>query len=115
MTNVVQQEEVPLKAGHVRHWLKEPVTATYTSNGGDARTEEIRFIDMRMKVKGKDMRATDAFTGPLTKQMGLIARLCGLPMAVIDEMAAEDITALMGLTQENPMTDGPQTGSALSA
>lgn len=110
-SNIVEQEVVPEKPGHLRHWLKEPVVITLTPSGGEPRTERIRFVDMRMKVKGKDMRATDAFTGPITKQMGLIARLCGVPMLVIDEMDQEDVTALMELTDENPTIDGSQAAT----
>lgn len=109
MSNIVEQEVGPVKAGHRRYFLKEPVVVTLTPPGGEARTERIRYVDMRMKVKGKDMRATDAFTGQMGKQMGLIARLCGVPLMVVDEMIEEDVTALMELTDENPTTDGSQT------
>lgn len=115
MTNVIEQEVTPERAGYRRHWLKEPVIVTVTPSGGEARTERIRFVDMRMKVKGKDMRATDAFTGPVAKQMGLIARLCDVPMLVMDEMAEVDVTALMELTDENPTTDGSQTAAGAGA
>lgn len=111
MTNIVDQEIVPEKPGHKRYFLKEPVVLSMTPAGGEAHTERVLYVDMRMKVKGKDMRATDAFTGPVTKQMGLIARLCGVPLMVVDEMDQEDVTALMELTDENPTTDGSQTAT----
>lgn len=111
MTNVIEQEDMPEKPGHRRYFLKSPVILTLTPSGGEPRTERIRYVDMRMKVKGKDMRATDSFTGPVTKQFGLIARLCDVPMMVIDEMGDEDVTALMELTDENPTNDGSQAGT----
>lgn len=111
MTNVNEQEDTPEKPGHSRYFLKSPVILTLTPSGGESRTERIRYVDMRMKVKGKDMRATDAFTGPVTKQLGLIARLCDVPMMVIDEMDHEDVTALMELADENPTNDGSQAGT----
>lgn len=106
MSNIVDQEEVPEKPGHRRYFLKEPVTLTITPTGGESRTERIRYVDMRMTVKGKDMRAIDAFTGPVAKQLGLIARLCGVPMLLVDEMDQADLMALMELTDENPTDDG---------
>lgn len=115
MTNVIEQEVIPEKPGHRRYWLKEPVTLTLTPSGGEPRTERIRYVDMRLKVKGKDMRATDAFEGQVSKQMGLIARLCAVPMIVIDEMDQEDVTALMELTDENPTTDGSQPAISAGA
>lgn len=115
MTNVIEQEDRPEKAGYRRYWLKEPVIITMTPSGGEARTERIRYVDMRMTVKGKDMRATDAFTGPVMKQMGLIARLCDVPMLVMDEMAEVDVSALMELTDENPTIDGLQTAAVSGA
>lgn len=99
----------PLREGYRRHILAEPVVVT---EGDEQRT--ITFVDMRMKVKGKDMRATDAATGPIAKQMVLISRLIGLPTLVIDEMDHADVMALMEMA-DDPTSPGRPTGSAPSA
>ena len=95
------------------HTLKHPVTLTLSGPEGE-RTETLTSLTMRTRIKGRDMRILDNFTGDVAKLMAMIARLSGLSAAHIDAMDSEDIEPLMAIVQ-GFTPPGPPTGDLSSA
>lgn len=76
----------------VIYQLKHPIT-TVNRGGGQEREEQITEFTLR-RIKAKDLRVTDDHAGDVAKTLALLARITGQPVLVIDELDAEDLTAL---------------------
>ena len=91
------------------HPLKHPVTVTLKSSAGE-REETISFLTLR-RMKAKDMRLADKIGGDVSTSIEMIAKLSGQPVAVIDELDAEDFTAI-GAIIEGFTAPGQKTGES---
>lgn len=70
--------------------LDEPIEI---GEGDDAQTfDQLIF---KRKMKGKDLLAMDAVTGQVRKGFALYANMASVPMAVMEEMAADDYERLV--------------------
>ena len=92
------QVEAPAKAdpaivrnddGTVTLRLAHPVPVTYRKPGAEDRRETIAQLRFR-RATGADMRAIASLKGDATG-FALIARLCGVPVPVIDRMDGVDL------------------------
>lgn len=92
--------------------LKHPVTyqADKFEGGGERELTELR---LPARIKAKHLRAMDDAKGEIGKALALVRAMTGLPQAAIDELDAEDVTAI---TEElaAPLSGLPATGPTSS-
>ncbi len=73
--------------------LKHPITVVFNKGKDDEREEQILEVTLR-RLKGRDLRATDACPGQASMVLLLISKATGLTQAQADDLDLEDVTAL---------------------
>ncbi|WCT72052.1 phage tail assembly protein [Sphingomonas naphthae] len=92
----------------ITHPLKHPLSVTIGTD-----REEITHITLR-RPKARDMRVADEAIGTVAGTILLISKLSGQPVAVIDELDAQDFDAI-GDIVEGFTKPGRPTGGTSSA
>ena len=67
--------------------LVHPVTVTLQLGATETRSEHVTEIRLRRRIKGRDLRVLDDFTGETAKLLALVGRLSGQPIAVIEAIS----------------------------
>jgi hypothetical protein len=62
--------------------------------------EQISKLVIKRRPTTKDLKAMDAATGEIAKTAALVARLCEVPPATIDQMDAADFTRAADMVQD---------------
>lgn len=92
--------------------LAAVLTLEYPVTWGSEIVTELHF----RRINGKDLRLTQSKDDGVQSSLGLVARLCGMPPAFVDEMDAVDIAAassiIEGFTESSRPTG--DSGSELS-
>ena len=83
---------------------KDPVVYTPTEPlvlmGKDGKTEAFRAETITLRwPKAKDMRVLDREAGEVGRALALIASLADIPIQAVDELSAEDVTALSAILE----------------
>lgn len=92
----------------ITYELKHPIVLRFQPKGGEAREETITEVKLR-RAKAKDLRQLDRHPGQIAQSLALIQALSGLTGVQVDELDAEDVSALGDIVGDF-FPDTPPTG-----
>ncbi|NWA40797.1 phage tail assembly protein [Pseudomonas reactans] len=76
--------------------LIENITYKHSKLDGERTLAE---LVLSKRVKGKHMKALDQAKGEISQGLALVAALCGLPIAAMDELDARDMQVALAVVE----------------